>query len=88
MIKELKYFFYISIIFLILFLTLNLYFSDKNKKNSYRSMNLIDSKIVNYSKKLILLKDDTKNVIEFVKKDIKKNKKNYNFWKLILNNEK
>ena len=88
MIKELKYFFYISIIFLILFLTLNFYFSDENKKNSYRSMNLIDSKIVNYSKKLILLKDDTKNVIEFVKKDIKKNKKNYNFWKLILNNEK
>jgi hypothetical protein len=87
MVKELKYLFYILVIFLSLFLTLRYYFSDNNKKNSYRSLKNIDEKIIDYSQNLILLTSDTSNVVEYVEKTIDKNKKNYNFWKLISNNE-
>ena len=88
MLKELKYLFYILIFFLFLFLTLKFYFSDTNKKNSYRSLKEIEDKIIIYSQKLILLKNDTSNVVEYIEKSIDKNKKNFNFWKLITNNAK
>ena len=86
MLKELRYLFYILIIFLFLLLTLKFYFSDTNKKNSYRSIKEIDDKIITYSQKLILLKNDTNNIVEYVEKSTDKNKKNFNFWKLIANN--
>ena len=87
MLKELKYLLFSFIIFLFYFLSLKYYFSDNNKKNSYRSYKNIDEKIVNYTQNVILLKSDTNNIVEYVKKTIDKNKKNYNFWKLINNNE-
>jgi hypothetical protein len=71
----------------ILFLSLKYYFSDNNKKNSYRSYKQVDKKIVKYSQNLILLKNDTINIVEYVEKIIDKNKKNYNFWNLINDNE-
>ena len=86
MLKELRYFFYILIIFLFILLTLKFYFSDTNIKNSYRSLKEIDNKIITYSQKLILLKNDTSNVIEYVEKSIDNNEKDFNFWKLIANN--
>ena len=66
MLKEIKYFIFIFIICLFLFLTGRYYFSDTNKKNSYRSLNDIDKKINAYAKKLPILEDDTKNIIEYV----------------------
>ena len=87
MLKELKYLFYILIFFLFLFLTLKFYFSDTNKKNSYRSLKEIEDKIITYSQKLILLKNDTSNVVEYIEKSIDKNKKNFNFWKLITSDD-
>ena len=87
MIKELKYPFYILSIFIILFFILKFYFSNDNKKNSYRSLKLTDDKIITFSQKLILLKSDTNNVVEYVEKSIDKNKKDYNFWKLLTNND-
>ena len=87
MLKELKYPFYILNIFIILFLTLKFYFSNDNKKNSYRSLKLTDDKIITFSQKLILLRSDTNNVVEYVEKTIDKNKKDYNFWKLLTNND-
>ena len=87
MLKELKYFLFLSVIFLFLFLSLRYYFSDDNKKNSYKSYKEINEKIANYSQKIILLKSDTFNIVEYVEKTINKNKKNYNFWELINNNE-
>ena len=87
MLKELKYLFYILIFFLFLFLTLKFYFSDTNKKNSYRSLKEIEDKIITYSQKLILLKNDTSNVVEYVEKSIDNNKKNFNFWKLITSDD-
>ena len=87
MLKELRYLFYILIIFLFLFLTLKFYFSDDNKKNSYRSFKQIHKKIITDSQVLILLKDDTNDIVKYVVKTVDKNKKNYNFWKLITNND-
>ena len=87
MLKELKYLLFSFIIFLFYFLSLKYYFSDNNKKNSYRSYKQINEKIINYSQNVILLKNDTNDIVEYVKKTIDKNKKNYNFWKLINNNE-
>jgi hypothetical protein len=88
MLKELKYFFFLLVIILFFFLSLKYYFSDNNKKNSYRSLKLVDERTLNYSQNLILLKNDTVNIVEYVEKTIDKNKKSYNFWKLINNNEK
>jgi len=87
MIKELKYFFYVSLILLFFSLTLKYYFSDTNKKNSYRSLKKIDKKVIMFSQNLILLNSDTNNVTQYVKKTIDKNKKNYHFWKLKNNYE-
>ena len=87
MLKELKYLLYLLVITLFFFLLLKYYFSDDNKKNSYRSYKQVDEKIINYSKNIILLKSDTIDIVEYVEKTIDKNKKNYNFWKLINDNE-
>jgi len=87
MLKELKYLLYLFVIILFFFLSLRYYFSDDNRKNSYRSFKQMDEKIINYSQNIILLKSDTTNIVEYVEKTIDKNKKNYNFWKLISNNE-
>jgi hypothetical protein len=87
MLKELKYLLYLFVIILFFFISLKYYFSDDNKKNSYRSYKLLDEKITMYSQNIILLKSDTIDIVEYVEKTIDKNKKNYNFWKLINNNE-
>jgi len=85
MIKELKYFFFILTILIFIFLSFKFYFSDDNKKKSYRSLKTNNEKIINFSQKLILLNSDTSNIVKYVEKTINKNKKNYNFWKLINN---
>ena len=87
MLKELKYLLFLFVISLFLFLSLKYYFSDNNKKNSYRSYKQLDKKITVYSQNIILLKSDTIDIVEYVEKTIDKNKKNYNFWKLKNNNE-
>ena len=86
MIKETKYLVFIILISLFLFFTIRYYFSDENKKKSYRSLSNIDTKINNYVKNLPILKSDTQNIIEYVE-ETKSNKKKYNFWKLLESNE-
>jgi hypothetical protein len=83
MIKELKYLFFIVIIFLFFFLKLNYYFSDINKIKSYRLFKNTKERIIIFSEKLILLENDTNDVAEYLKKTSDKNKKNYNFWNLL-----
>ena len=85
MLKEIKYLIFIVIIGLFFFLTGRYYFSDENIKKSYRSYKNIDEKIKVYSKDLPILKNDTQNVIEYVKQTNKKKKKKFNFWKLLEN---
>jgi len=85
MLKEIKYLIFVVIIILFLFFTGKYYFSNENIKKSYRSHKNIDEKIKVYSKNLPLLKNDTENIIEYVKQTDKKKKKKFNFWKLLEN---
>ena len=85
MLKEIKYLIFIVIIALFIFFTGKYYFSNENIKNSYRSYKNIDQKIKDYSKNLPILKNDTENIIEYVKQTDKKKKKKFNFWNLLEN---
>ena len=87
MLKELKYFIFISVTILFIFLIGRYYFSDDNKKNSFRSLNNIEKKIEIFAEKLPVLEDDTKNIIEYVEKSNSNKKKKFNFWKLLESNE-
>ena len=83
MFKEFKYFVFILAICLFIFLIGKYYFSDENKKKSYRSFNNIEKKIDLYSNKLPILGSDTKNIIQYVEKSNNNKKKKFNFWKLL-----
>ena len=87
MFKEIKYLVYVFIIIFFIFLSGRYYFSDTNKKNSYRSLNTLEDRINSYAKKLPVLEDDTKNIIEYVEQSNTKKKKKFNFWKLLETNE-
>ena len=87
MVKELKYLFYIFIISLFIYFSLKYYLSDDYKKKSFRLLKLNNEKVYNYSKNLILLGNNTNNIVKYVEKTFDENKKNYNFWKLINNND-
>ena len=87
MLKELKYFFSILIIFIFIFFIGRYYFSDQNKKNIYRSINKMDQNIAKLSENLHILKSDTENIIEYIENDKTREKKKYYFWELLLNND-
>ena len=87
MIKEIKYLLYLIVIFLFIFVTGKYYFSDSYKKKSYRSFSNISKKINLYSQNLPILRNDTQNVIEYVKNTQTKKKKKYYFWKLLDKND-
>ena len=86
--KELKYFLYVATIFGFLIFVGTYYFSDKNKKNSYRSTKLYDNKIIEYNDDLIVLENDTENIIEYVENNLNIDKKKYKFWELLNNDKK
>ena len=88
MIKELKYFLYVITIIGFIFFILNYYFSDENKKNTYRSTKVFDGKIFKYIKNLQSLESDTENIVEYVENTFNKDKKKYKFWELIIDNDK
>ena len=87
MLKEIKYLIFILIISIFLFFTGKYYFSDNNKKKSYRLLNSIDERINTYVLKLPTLEDDTKDIIEYVEQSNNKKRKKFNFWKLLGSNE-
>ena len=87
MLKEIKYLIFILVISAFIFFTGRYYFSDENLKNSYRSYNKNDEKIKLYSEKLPMLKNDTQDIIEYVKQSNKDKKKKFNFWKLLENDK-
>ena len=65
MIKELKYFFYIFTIVVFIIFIANYYFSDENKRNSYRSIKLFEKRIIEYSNKLPTLESNTDKIIDY-----------------------
>ena len=83
MIKEIRYTIFIVIIIGFIFFSVKYYFSDINKKKSYRSLNNIDKKIDLYSQNIPILDNDTKNIIEYSKNTNTNKKKKYFFWELI-----
>ena len=85
MLREFKYLIFVVIIVLFFFFTGKYYFSNENIKKSYKSYKNINEKIRTYSKNLPVLKDNTQNIIEYVKQTDKKKKKKFNFWKLLEN---
>ena len=87
MFKEIRFLIYLIVIIFFTFFTAKYYFSDTNKKKSFRALNEIDEKIKIYAEKLPILEDDTKNIIEYVEQTNNKKKKKFNFWKLLENNE-
>ena len=84
--KELIYFLYVVTILGFLIFVGNYYFSDNNKKYSYRSVQLYDNKISNFND-LKLLSSDTENIIQYVEDDLNKDKKKYRFWELFKNDK-
>ena len=87
MIKELKFVFFILVIISFLIFTGRFYFSDENKKNTFRSINNINSKINTFSKNLIVLKNDTNDIIEYIENEKNNVKKKYYFWELLKKND-
>ena len=85
MIKELKYFFYLLVIFVFLFFTIKYYFSDLNKKKTFRAINNLSSNIQEYSSNLKVLSNDTDNIIEYVENNLNTEKKKFYFWNLLNN---
>ena len=88
MIKELKYFFYIFTIAVFIIFITNYYFSDENKKNSYRSIKLFEKRIIEYSSKLPTLESNTDKIIDYVENIKNKDKKKYKFWELLFDDKK
>ena len=85
MLKEIKYLVFTIVIVTFIFLSCKYYFSDENKKKSYKSYNNNDEKIKLYLKNLPILENDTENIIEYVNQKENKKKKKFNFWKLLEN---
>ena len=83
MLKEIKYSIFLIVIFVFIFFTGKYYFSDANKKNSFRSLNNIDKKINLHSQNLPILKNDTQEIIEYAKNTKNKKERSYFFWELI-----
>ena len=75
MFKEIRFLIYVIVIIFFTFFTAKYYFSDTNKKKSFRALNEIDEKIEIYAEKLPILEDDTKNIIEYVEQTNNKKKK-------------
>ena len=87
MIKEIKNLIFLLVIFLFIFFSVKHYFSDTNKKKSYRSLTNLNNKINLYSQKLPILDDNTSSIIVYVKSTQTKKKKKYKFWELLNKND-
>ena len=85
MLKKIKNIFYLLSFFIFIVLTTSFYFSDQNVSATNKSRSLYSVKLNNDTQNLPLLKNDTRDIIEY-RNDIevyRKNKKNYKFWDLI-----
>lgn len=88
MIRELRYFFYIITILIFVSFNIKYYLSETNIKKSNRQIILLEKRSIESYGNLLILKNDTINIIEKVEKDNSSNKKKYKFFELLSNNEK
>ena len=85
MLKEIKYLIFVVIIILFFFLLENIIFQMKILKILTDLTKILMKKLKFIPKIYLLLKNDTENIIEYVKQTDKKKKKKFNFWKLLEN---
>ena len=85
MLKKIKSIFYLASFLILIILITRFYFSDQNIKDNNKSRSFYSVKLNNNTQNLPLLKNDTKNIIEYINgvELYKKNKKKYTFWDLI-----
>jgi len=83
MIKEIKYLFYLICVFLFIFFITNYYFSDDFQKKSFRNLNNFKSNLKINSNDILIIKNDTKNIIEYNMDKIRKDEKKRKIWDLI-----
>ena len=89
MLKEVKYLFYLIIIFLSLYFVINFYFSKNNIKNSNKIIFEYRNQTYEKFNSLPLIIGDTENIIEYTNEiEEFKNKKERFFWKLLKNDKK
>ena len=79
MFREIKYLIFIVVIFVFIFFVGKYYFSNKNKKNSFRTLSNINQKINLYSQNIPILENNTQNIIEYVKNNKTKKRKDITF---------
>ena len=89
MLKEVKYVVYLLTIFFFIFFVIKFYLSENNIKWSNKVIlqhqNILDNKFIN----LPIIKDDTKDIIEYTNEiEDFKNKKQRKFWDLLKTSEK
>tara|TARA_B100001029_G_C15053627_1_gene452657 strand:+ start:1572 stop:1835 length:264 start_codon:yes stop_codon:yes gene_type:complete len=82
MLKEIKYFIYLLVIFLFILLSVKFYISDDNIKKTFRSLNSVDINIDNFETKLPVISNDTDNIVKYLNNEDSTNKKKYLFWDL------
>ena len=85
MIKELKFIFYVVVICIFLFFCLRYYLSDDYKKETFRTIKLINDQVFLGDNEINSLPSDTENIIQYVDKNLNE-KKEYKFWKLLKKN--
>ena len=83
--RKIKNIFYLGSFFIFIILTTIFYFSDQNIRETNKSRSFYSVELNNNTQNLPLLKNDTKNIIEY-SNDVevyKKKKKKYTFFDLI-----
>ena len=85
MLKEIRIFFLLFVIIFFSFFSIKYYFSDKNIKKSNIAMNNIETTIDKWSNEIIILENNTNNIIEYVENN--PTKKKYHFWDLLKIND-
>ena len=85
MLKNIKYIFYLAFFFIFIILTTRFYFSDQNIRKTNKTRSFYSVEKNNNSQNLPLLKNDTKNIIQYSNEVeiYKKEKKKYTFFGLI-----
>ena len=83
MLKEIKYFIYLLVIFSFILLSVKFYVSDDNIKKTFRSLNSVDINIDNFETKLPVISNDTDNIVKYLNNEDSTNKKKYLFWDLL-----
>ena len=83
MLREIKYFIYLLVIFVFIVLSIKFYISDDNIKKTFRSLNSVDINIDSFETKLPVISNDTEDIVKYLNNEDSTNKKKYLFWDLL-----